>query len=75
MVSKIVYLLKMFHFLSSGLGAYDKAVIRDNETGEVIGEIHEFVHVAFCINLLHAINLHSVITTAGKVMGPWSQKY
>lgn len=52
MISKIMYWLKMFHFISSGLGAYDKAVIRDNETGEVIGKIHEFVCVTFCIHIL-----------------------
>lgn len=30
-----------YGFISSGLGAYDKAVVRDKETGEIIGEIHE----------------------------------
>lgn len=30
-----------YAFISSGLGAYDKAVVRDNKTGEIIGEIHE----------------------------------
>lgn len=36
---------RLFIFISSGLGAYDKAVVRDNFTGEIIGEIHLCVRV------------------------------
>lgn len=40
-VNKMYAVTKMFCFISSGLGAYDKAVVIDNNTGEIIGEIHK----------------------------------